>query len=139
MSEQRLTTDRVRLDKWLWAARLFKTRSLAKQAIEGGKIHYDGTRSKVSKEVIIGARLTVRQGWDERELEVMALSDQRRGAPEAELLYRETEQSILKRENQAAQRRAIKGNGPISSSERPSKKQRRQIHRFKNIQDNDNL
>ena len=138
MSEERLTSNRVRLDKWLWAARLFKTRSLAKQAIEGGKIHYDGTRSKVSKEVTIGARLTVRQGWDERELEVMALSDQRRGAPEAELLYRETEQSILKRENQAAQRRAIKGNGLISS-ERPSKKQRRQIHRFKNIQDNDNL
>jgi ribosome-associated heat shock protein Hsp15 len=86
MSEHPLPTTKVRLDKWLWAARLFKTRSLAKQAIEGGKVHYDGTRSKVSKEVEIGARLTVRQGWDEKELEVSALSVQRRGAAEAQLL-----------------------------------------------------
>jgi ribosome-associated heat shock protein Hsp15 len=134
MSEPPFPATKVRLDKWLWAARLFKTRSLAKQAIEGGKIHYDGARSKVSKEVEIGARLTVRQGWDEKELEVTALSDQRRGATEAQLLYQETEQSIQRRENEASQRKALQGTGLISK-ERPNKKQRRQIHRFKNKND----
>jgi ribosome-associated heat shock protein Hsp15 len=134
MSEHPLPTTKVRLDKWLWAARLFKTRSLAKQAIEGGKVHYDGTRSKVSKEVEIGARLTVRQGWDEKELEVSALSGQRRGAAEAQLLYQETEQSIQRREHAADQRKALQGTGLINK-ERPNKKQRRQIHRFKNKND----
>lgn len=119
--------ERVRLDKWLWAARFFKTRSLAKQAIEGGKVHYNGARSKVSREVEIGARLTIRQGWDDKEVEVIALSDQRRGAPEAQLLYRETTASVEKRELHAAQRRDM--GGPIGR-ERPTKKQRRQIHRF---------
>ena len=134
MSEHPFPTTKVRLDKWLWAARLFKTRSLAKQAIEGGKVHYDGARSKVSKEVEIGARLTVRQGWDEKELEVTALSGQRRGATEAQLLYQETEQSIQRRENEAGHRKALQGTGLISK-ERPNKKQRRQIHRFKNKND----
>ncbi len=121
---------RVRLDKWLWAARFFKTRSLAKQAIEGGKVHYRGERSKVSKEVEIGALISIRHGWDEREVEVLALSDQRRGAPEAQLLYRETAASIEQREQAAAQRKAM-GAAAMISRERPTKKQRRQIHRFK--------
>ena len=125
---------KVRLDKWLWAARLFKTRSLAKQAIEGGKVHYNGARSKVSKDVEIGATLTVRQGWDEKELRVKALSEQRRGAPQAQLLYEETEQSLQRRENASGQRKALQGMGLIST-ERPNKKQRRQIHRFKNQND----
>lgn len=119
---------RVRLDKWLWAARFFKTRSLAKQAIEGGKVHYNGARCKVSKDVEVDATLTVRQGYDEREITVLALSDQRRGAPEAQLLYRETEDSIRQRELRAAQRKAY---GPGADLIKPNKKQRRQIHRFK--------
>ena len=134
MSEHPFPATKVRLDKWLWAARLFKTRSLAKQAIEGGKVHYDGARSKVSKEVEIGARLIVRQGWDQKELEVTALSAQRRGAKEALLLYQETEQSIQRREDEAGQRKALQGTGLISK-ERPNKKQRRQIHQFKNKND----
>ena len=121
---------KVRLDKWLWAARFFKTRSLAKQAIEGGKVHYNGARSKVSKEVETGALLLIRQGWDEKEVEVLAISDQRRGAPEAQLLYRETAASIEKREQNAGQRKALQGLGLVSK-ERPNKKQRRQIHRFR--------
>lgn len=121
--------DRVRLDKWLWAARFFKTRSLAKQAIEGGKVHYNDQRCKVSKEVEIGAVLKIRQGWDEREVEVVTLSDQRRGAPEAQKLYRETEASLSRREQSRAARQAER-----ISIERPSKKQRRQIHRFKREQ-----
>lgn len=120
----------VRLDKWLWAARFFKTRSLAKQAIEGGKVHYNGARSKVSKEVEVGARLSIRQGWDEIEVDVVALSDQRGGAPQARLLYAETEASRERRERISAERKAAAASQP-ASPERPNKKQRRLIHRFK--------
>ncbi|STY59038.1 Heat shock protein 15 [Mannheimia haemolytica] len=69
----------VRLDKWLWAARFYKTRSIAKAMIEGGKVHYNGQRAKVSKAVEIGAIIKLRQGNEEKEVEVLALSDQRRG------------------------------------------------------------
>ena len=134
MSEHPLPATKVRLDKWLWSARLFKTRSLAKQAIEGGKVRYNGARSKVSKEVEVGALLIVRQGWDEKELEITALSDQRRGAVEAQLLYQETEQSAQRRENEAGLRKALQGTGLVSK-DRPNKKQRRQIHQFKNKND----
>ena len=79
--------NEVRLDKWLWAARFYKTRSIAKAMIEGGKVHYNGQRTKVSKTVEVGAMIKLRQGSDEKEIEVIALSDQRRGAPEAQLLY----------------------------------------------------
>lgn len=127
------SADKVRLDKWLWAARLFKTRSLAKQAIEGGKVHYNGARCKVSKDVDIGATLKLRQGWDEKEIEVLGLSDQRRGAPEAQRLYRETEASASKRQLLAEQRKAEQSH--LASRERPTKKQRRQIHRFRREQD----
>lgn len=125
--------QKVRLDKWLWAARFFKTRSLAKQAIEGGKVQYNGAKSKVSKDTEIGAMLTVRQGYDEKEIEVISLSEQRRGATEAQALYRETEASLNKRAEQSSQRKALNGLG-ITSHERPNKKQRRQIHRFKQVQ-----
>ncbi|WP_374962361.1 ribosome-associated heat shock protein Hsp15 [Spongiibacter tropicus] len=129
------SSKRVRLDKWLWAARFYKTRSIAKQAIEGGKVHYNGARCKVSKEVELGALLTLRTGWDEREVEVLALSDQRRGASEAALLYRETDDSISQRERRAAERKALGPAAGIISNERPTKKQRRQIHRFREQQD----
>lgn len=119
--------EKVRIDKWLWAARFFKTRSIAKQAIEGGKVHADGHRVKASKEITVGTLLKIRQGWDEKEVEVVALSDQRRGADIAQTLYRETEDSVAKREQYAAERKA--SNAGIAS-ERPNKKQRRQIHRF---------
>ncbi|MFO7552716.1 MAG: S4 domain-containing protein [Haliea sp.] len=121
---------KLRLDKWLWAARFFKTRSLAKAAIEGGKVQLDGQRVKVSKEVAVGDRLQIRQGWDQREVVVEALSDQRRGAPEAQLLYTETEASVAKRESEAAARKAA-GGMIERPAHRPTKKQRRQIHRFK--------
>lgn len=133
MNEHPFPTDKVRLDKWLWAARFFKTRNLAKQAIEGGKVHYNNARSKVSRDVELDAILTIRAGWDEKEVKVIALSDQRRGATEAHLLYIETEESIAKREANADQRKALRGLG-LHNDERPNKKQRRQIHRFKQIQ-----
>ena len=81
MSDSPTSDAGVRLDKWLWAARFFKTRSLAKHAIESGHVRYDGERCKVSKSVAVGARLSVRRGADEIELVVDGLSDQRRGAP----------------------------------------------------------
>lgn len=128
--------DKVRIDKWLWAARFFKTRSLAKQAIEGGKVHCDGQRVKASKDLLVGMELVVRQGWDDKTIEVLALSDQRRGAPEAAKLYQETQESIDKRELQAEQRKALRGLD-VGQVGRPTKKQRRQIHRFKEERDYD--
>jgi ribosome-associated heat shock protein Hsp15 len=121
---------RLRLDKWLWAARFFKTRSLAKAAIEGGKVQMNGQRVKVSKEIAPGDVLRVRQGWDDREVTVLALSDQRRGAPEARELYAESAESIARREAAAAARRAAGGITP-HPQRRPSKRERRQIHRFR--------
>ncbi len=118
----------VRLDKWLWAARFFKTRSIAKNAIEGGKVHLNGVRGKAAKDVRIGDTVKLRQGWDEKTVEVVALSDQRRGAPEAQRLYRETEDSIARREQIGEQRRAL---NQTQDPGRPTKKQRRDIHRFK--------
>ncbi len=124
--------SKVRLDKWLWAARFFKTRALAKKAIEGGKIHYDGQRSKCSKMVEVGGLLKVRQGWDEREIEVIALSEQRRGASEAALLYTETQQSVLKREELAIQRKMIKLSD-MTPDHKPDKRNRRQIQKAKEL------
>lgn len=120
---------RVRLDKWLWAARFYKTRSLAKQAIEGGKVECDGNRAKPSKEIAIGAIVQLRQGFDEKTVLVKAVSEHRRGAPEAQLLYEETEESINQREKMALQRKAQPTNWLLNT--KPNKKQRRQIHRFK--------
>ncbi len=127
-------TGKLRLDKWLWAARFFKTRSLAKAAIEGGKVQLDGHRVKVSREIAVGDVLKIRQGWDEKIVRVAALSDQRRGAPEAQQLYEETADSVARREAEAAARKAA--GGMIERPERrPTKKQRRQIHRFRELGD----
>lgn len=128
------STDKVRLDKWLWAARFFKTRALAKTAIEGGKVHYDGQRTKVSKIVELGAKLTIRQGFDEKTIVVEGLSEQRRGAPEAQLLYKELPESIKARMDKAEQRRVIK-QFMHTPDHKPNKKERRDIERFKKQQD----
>ena len=124
--------EKLRIDKWLWAARFFKTRSLAKAAIEGGKVQVDGQRVKVSKEIMVGDQLRVRKGWDEKDIVIVALSDQRRGAPEASQLYQETDESIARREAEAAARKAAGGmiERPMK---RPSKRERRQIHRFREL------
>jgi ribosome-associated heat shock protein Hsp15 len=123
-------STKVRLDKWLWAARFFRTRSLAKAAIEGGKVHLGGQRVKVSREISVGDTLQIRQGWDDKVIVVRALSDQRRGASEAQLLYQETAESLARRESEAAARKAA-GGMIDRPARRPTKKQRRQIHRFK--------
>lgn len=122
-------SDSVRLDKWLWAARFFKTRALAKKAIEGGKVHYDGARVKTSKTVELGALIQVPQGWDTYEVEVISLSDQRRGAPEARQLYAETPESTQRRAKEAEARR-LTNEAMQHPLKRPDKKQRRDIQRF---------
>lgn len=125
-----VSTEHVRLDKWLWAARFFRTRSLAKQAIEGGKVWYDGARTRVSKEVRVGAQLRIRQGFDEKTVTVRALAAERRGAPEAALLYEEGAESIAARTAAAEQRRLERAAGGIPA-QRPDKRERRLIHRFR--------
>ena len=122
--------NEVRLDKWLWAARFYKTRSIAKAMIEGGKVHYNGQRAKVSKAVEIGAMIKLRQGNEEKEVEVLALSDQRRGAPEAQLLYQETEKSVKQREAIAFARKA-NALSMLHPDRRPNKKERRELVKFK--------
>ncbi len=122
--------DPIRLDKWLWAARFYKTRSIARNMVDGGKVHYNGQRSKPSKIVEIGAIITLRQGNEEKTVTIEQISGQRRGAPEAQLLYSETEDSIKKREQYATQRR-LNALNP-SPERRPDKKQRRDIIKFKN-------
>ena len=121
--------EKVRLDKWLWAERFYKTRALAKEAIEGGKVHCRGERCKPSKEPKVGDELVLRAGYDERTVVIEQLSAVRRGAPQAQLLYRETDESISAREKAAELRKA--GALGIQTDGRPTKKQRRQIHRFK--------
>ena len=121
---------RMRVDKWLWAARFFKTRSLAKQAIDGGKVHCNGEHCKSSREIEVGFTLQIRQGSDERTVVVKGLSEQRRGAPQAALLYEETPESIALRERLAAERRAQSA-GFEAASGRPTKQDRRRITRFK--------
>lgn len=124
--------DKIRIDKWLWAARFFKTRNLAKEAIDGGKVHCDGQRVKPSKEALVGLELSIRQDWDEKTVIIKALSAQRRGAAEAALLYEETEASKALREKRAAERKAGLGSF-IVSDHKPNKKERRHIHRFQRI------
>lgn len=126
--------QKVRLDKWLWAARFYKTRALAKGAIEGGKVHYDGQRCKVSKTVDLGARITLRQGFDEKTVVVKAISDQRRGAPEAQKLYEETVESIKQRMDEAERRRVMKSS-MLTPDHKPNKKERRDMQRFRQEQD----
>ncbi len=125
---------KMRLDKWLWAARFFKTRSLATEAIKGGKVHVDGKRVKPSKEISIGSRLEITKEPYSWEIMVLALNNQRRPASEAVLLYEETPESHDRRQQEVARRRAEKEalGQPLR---RPDKKQRRQIHRFKRAVD----
>ncbi|MEE3633752.1 S4 domain-containing protein [Pseudomonas defluvii] len=128
MAQKPEEDDKVRLDKWLWAARFYKTRALAKAAIESGKVHCRGERCKPGKEPRIGDEFVLRTGFDERTVVVKALSVVRRGAPEAQALYEETAQSIARREQAAAMRKA--GALGVTTDGRPTKKQRRQLHQF---------
>ena len=121
----------VRLDRWLWAARFYKTRSLAKQAIEGGKVYYNGQRVKTSKQVTEGAEIRIRIGWEEKTVLVDALSERRSNADAAAKLYHETEASLEQRKQRNAERKAAHGSLKQPFEGRPTKKQRRDIKRFR--------
>ena len=127
---------KIRLDKWLWAARFYRTRTLAKQAIESGRAHYAGSRVKTSKEIAVGDELTIRQGsataMTEKTVIVEALTMQRGNATAAQILYSETEESETRRAHYAEQRKLANLARPDN---KPNKKERRDLHRFKSSQD----
>ncbi len=122
----------MRLDKWLWVARFFKTRQLAIEAINGGKVHVNGQRTKPGREIGVGTRLAITKEPDAWEVTVAALHGQRCPAPEAALLYEETPESQARRQEESARRREDRALG-IPADSRPNKRERRLIHRFKRI------
>jgi ribosome-associated heat shock protein Hsp15 len=122
--------ERLRVDKWLWAARFYKTRSIAKAAIEGGKVHLDGQRVKVSREITIGERLAIKQGWEEKEVIVKSLSDQRGPAAVAQMLYEETPESAQRREREAQARKAA-GGAMARPVQKPGKHERKALEKLR--------
>ncbi len=124
----------MRLDKWLWAARFYKTRALAAAAVEGGKVHLNGQRTKPGKTVAPGSRLQISKDGLEWDIEVAVLPAQRRPASEARTFYVEEDSSRLAREAAIEAQRLARLATPLQTTSRPTKRDRRLIHRFK--QDN---
>lgn len=127
-------SDRLRLDKWLWAARFFRTRAQAKTAIEAGRVQVNSARAKPARDINVGFELTIRRGDEEFTVHVLALSDERRGAPEAQTLYQETPDSAQRR-NDELMRRRVAGFGVMAPTNRPTKKDRRDFDRWRQRQD----
>ena len=125
-----MTEAKVRIDKWLWAARFFKTRSMAAQAVTGGKVHVNGARIKPARLVQPGDELRIRRGELEFIVIVRGLSGKRRPAKEAQLLYEETEFSVQQREEMRGQKRLEAVNKMYGPMKRPDKRARRQIKSF---------
>ena len=120
----------LRLDKWLWAARFFKTRQLAVEAISGGKVQLNGQRTKPGKEVRIGSRLRIHKGSLEWDIVISAIPKQRRPASEAVHFYEENEESRERRKNLVEEQRRLKALAPRQRPVKPSKRDRRMIQRF---------
>ena len=118
----------VRLDVWLWAARFYKTRTLCKDAIDAGQVRINDEPVKPAKSVTVGMRVRIKRGTLVQEVTVLALSDVRRGAPEAQQLYAETAESLAKREQQQLARQSADG---MVSDAKPSKQFRRAVIQFK--------
>lgn len=123
----------LRLDKWLWACRFYKTRGLAKQMIEGGKVHYNGQRCKASKTVELGATVRLTQGTDEKIVLVLGLSEKRLAAPLAQALYEETADSLAQRSKRAELRKTNSLFAPHPDT-KPDKKERRKLLLLKSQQ-----
>ncbi len=121
--------ESIRLDKWLWAARFFKTRKLAAEAVSGGKVHVNGQRCKPAKEIKLGMQLEINKSPYQWEIKVLAINKQRRPAKEAVFLYEEAPASIERRQQLIRSKK--EQNEFTERVPRPNKKQRRQIHRFK--------
>lgn len=120
-------TESVRVDKWLWAARFFKTRSLAQRAVRGGHVQINGVACKPARMVTVEDRLTIVRGDSRFELDVMAVSERRGPAAEAVTLYQETSESVERRLRIAEERRLLKRGGP---GRRPDKRDRQRIRSF---------
>ncbi|MBC8211044.1 MAG: RNA-binding protein [Gammaproteobacteria bacterium] len=118
--------EKVRIDKWLWAARFFKTRALATTAVNGGKVHLAGQRIKASRAVKLHDLYEIHRGFERLQVSVEALADRRGSAAIAQTLYRETEQSIARREKEAEQRKLSRLQHPVIDH-RPTKQERRKI------------
>lgn len=129
MPIEKMPLDRMRLDKWLWAARFFKTRSLATQAIDNGRVKLNGERVKPARDVKPGDRLDIHFGEMDWTLTVRALAMQRGPAPVAQALYEEDPASLARRQQQASDRK-LAANPAAAIKGRPTKRDRRQIHRF---------
>lgn len=129
MPSEKNPLEKMRLDKWLWAARFFKTRSLAIQAIEHGRVKLNGARVKPAREVKPGDRLDVHQGESDWSVTVRALSPQRGPAPVAQTLYEEDPDSVVRRQQQALDRK-LTARPEATIKGRPTKRDRRRIHRF---------
>lgn len=127
------TQTSVRLDKWLWAARFCKTRAIAREWIQAGKVHYNGQRAKPSKLVEVGALVKIPQGYDQKEVGIVALSDKRGSATVAQQLYQETQASQAQREKNAQARKLSSFHSPRPEV-RPDKKQRRQLIKMKHLE-----
>ena len=125
-----MSEDRVRIDKWLWAARFFKTRSLAAQAVAGGKVHFNGARIKPARMVQAGDELRIRRGEVEFVVIVQDVAEKRGPAKEAQLLYNETEASIRSREEIRERRRLEAADRMYGPVKRPDKRARRRIRSF---------
>lgn len=121
--------DKVRIDKWLWAARFFKTRALASEAVNGGKVHLDGQRIKASRTVKINDLYEIHRGFERLQIVVNQLSSRRGPATVASTLYTETEKSIAIREKEAEQRKLSRLQVPVINH-RPTKKERRKMRDF---------
>jgi ribosome-associated heat shock protein Hsp15 len=124
-----MTTDRVRLDRWLWAARFFKTRALAAAAVAGGKVHVNGSRAKPAKQVQVGDQLRVRVGPYDWFLTVTATTERRGSARDAQLLYDESPEGRAARERLAEQHK-IAPAPTYQGKGRPTKKERRELQRL---------
>jgi ribosome-associated heat shock protein Hsp15 len=120
----------VRLDKWLWAARFFKTRAVAREAVSGGKVHLNGNRAKPGRSLSIGDELKIQRGLDEYTINVVELSVRRGPASVAQTLYAETEDSIARREKLVEERK-LEYQKNATRERRPDKRQRRRLVRFK--------
>ncbi|MBW8191254.1 ribosome-associated heat shock protein Hsp15 [Neiella marina] len=126
-------SSNIRLDKWLWAARFYKTRSIAQQMVQGGKVRYNGQRCKPSKTIEVGATVRISQGFVDQTVVIQELSGTRRSAPEAQRLYQETAESKQQRE-QLQQQRKLAFDSKTAPPTKPDKKQRRELLQLKSRQ-----
>lgn len=129
-SDRPAMTDAVRIDKWLWAARFFKTRTLARDAVRGGHVAVNGQRCKPARDVTAGDRLRITRGQVVFEIEVLAVAETRGPATRARALYAESEESRRRRTEEAARRRAERASAPVPDG-RPDKRQRRALQRLR--------